>query len=71
MYVLFRLFAEEIIVCELTRVKAKICFELLPVLKYVSPVSKNLIKRRGTTKGVKTGTHAKKSHWVPWVQNHC
>ena len=31
-------FAEEIIACELTRVEAKICFELLPVLKYVSPV---------------------------------
>ena len=28
----------EIIACKLTRVEAKICFELLPVLKYVSPV---------------------------------
>ena len=30
--------AEEIIACELTRVEAKKFFELLPVLKYVSPV---------------------------------
>ena len=34
----FAKIAEEIIACELTRVEAKICFELLPVLKYVSPV---------------------------------
>ena len=36
--------AEEIIACELTRVEAKlICFELLPVLKYVSPVCENIL----------------------------
>ena len=43
MYLLFRLFAEEIIACELTRVEANIFFELLPVLKYVSPVCERII----------------------------